>query len=109
MCAGFLFQVTSFGFISPLFVRDIYPKSSDVNKCFIFIFTCVTSRFTYLELSPDMTSVSFINCFKRFISRYGTPTKVESDNFKSFKSRETEAYFIEINVTWKPILEKSPW
>ena len=72
------------------------------------IFTCATSRFTYLELSPDMTSVSFINCFKRFISRCGTPTKVVSDNFKSFKSNETEAYFKEINVTWKPILEKSP-
>ena len=56
-----------------------------------------------------MTSVSFINCFKRFISRCGTPAKVVGDNFKSFKSNETEAYFKEINVTWKPILEKSPW
>ena len=37
------------------------------------------------------------------------PTKVVSDNFKSFKSNETKAYFKEINVTWKPILEKSPW
>ena len=25
------------------------------------------------------------------------------------KSNETEAYCKEINVTWKPILEKSPW
>ena len=56
-----------------------------------------------------MTSVSFINCFKRFISRCGTPTKVVGDNFKSFKSNKTEAYFKEISVTWKPILEKSPW
>ena len=53
-----------------------------------------------------MTSVSFINCFKRFISRCGTPKKIASDNFKSFKSNETEAYFKEINVTWKPILQK---
>ena len=73
------------------------------------MFMCATSRFTYLELSPGMTSVSFINCFKRFISRCGTPTKVVSDNFKSFKSNETEAYFKEINVTWKSILEKLPW
>ena len=47
-----------------------------------------------------MTSVSFINCFKRFISCCGAPTKVVSDNFKSFKLNETEAYFKEINVTW---------
>ena len=39
----------------------------------------------------------------------GTPTKVVSDNLKRFKLNETEAYFKEINVTWKPILEKSSW
>ena len=32
-----------------------------------------------------------------------------SDNFNKFKSNETEAYFKKINVTWKLILEKSPW
>ena len=109
VCAEFPFQVTGFHFAGPLFVKDIYSKSSDVNKCFILIFTCATSQLTYLELSPDMTSVSFINCFKRFISHRGTPTKVVSDNFKSFKSNKTETYFKEITVTWKPILEKSPW
>ena len=55
-----------------------------------------------------MTSISF-SCFKRFISRCGTPTKVARDNFKNFKSNETEAYFKDMNVTWKPKLEKSPW
>ena len=37
------------------------------------------------------------------------PTTVVSDNFKSFKQNETEACFKEINVTWKPILEKQSW
>ena len=40
-----------------------------------------------------MTSVSFTNYFKRFISRFGTHTKVFRDNFNGFKSNETEAYF----------------
>ena len=102
VCAEFPFQVTGFDFAGPLFVKDIYSENSDVNKCFVLIFTFSTSRFTYLELPPDMTSVSFITCFKRFISRCGTPTKVISDNFKSFKSNEIEASFKEINVTWKP-------
>ena len=74
----------------------------------ILIFTCVTSRFTYLELSPDMTSVLFI-VLKDFVSRCSTPTKVVSDNLKSLKSNETEPYFKRNNVTWKPILGKSPW
>ena len=90
VCAEFPFQVTGFDFAGPLFVKDIYSKSSDVNKCFIMVFTCAASLFTYLELSPDMASVSFTNCFKRFISRCGTPAKVVSNNFKSFKLKETE-------------------
>ena len=92
VCAEFPFQITNFDFAGPLFVKDIYSKCSDVNKCVILIFTCATSRFTCLELSPDMTSIPFISCFKKFITRCGTPTKVVSDNFKSFKSNETEAY-----------------
>ena len=51
VCVEFPIQVTGFDFAGPLFVKDIFSKSSDVNKCFILIFTCATSRFTYLELS----------------------------------------------------------
>ena len=85
----------------------MYSKSSDVLvHCFILIFTYVTNHIIYLEVSPDMASVLFISCIKRFISCFGMPTTVVSDNFKSFKQNETEACFKEINVTWKPILEK---
>ena len=96
VCAEFPFQLTGFDFAGPLFVKDIYCKRFDVNKCFVLVFTCATSRFTSLELPPGMTSVSFINWFTRFISSCGTPTKVVSDKFKSFKSNETEAYFKEM-------------
>ena len=40
VCAEFPFQVTGFDFADPLFVKDICSKCSDVNKCFILIFTC---------------------------------------------------------------------
>ena len=69
----------------------------------------VCSKLIYLFRVVSRHDFCFIYCFKRFISRCGTPTKVVSDNFKTFKSNETEAYCKEINVTWKPILEKSPW
>ena len=52
VCAEFPFQFTGFGFAGPLFVKGICSKSYDVNKCFIFIFTCASNRYTYLELSP---------------------------------------------------------
>ena len=87
-----------------LHLLEAYSKSRDVIKCFILIFKSATSQFTYLKLSSKTTPVSFISFFKRFISRYGTSTNVVSDNVKSFKLNETENYFKEINVTWKPIL-----
>ena len=104
VCAGLPFQVTGFDFPGSLFVKDTYSKSSDVNKCFILIFTCATSRFPYLELYPDMSSVLFI-VLKDLLA----VVVVVSDNFESIKSDETEAYFKEFNVTWKLRLEKSPW
>lgn len=54
-----------------------------------------------------MAFISFINRFKKCISRCGTSTIVASDNFKSFKPNKTEVYFKEINVAWKPILKKN--
>ena len=109
VCAEFPFQVTGFDFAGPLFAKDIYSKSSDVNKCFILIFMCATSQFTYLELSPGMTSVSFIVLKDLLVIVVHLQRFLASDNFKSFKSNKTEAYFKEINATWKPILENSPW
>ena len=71
------------------------------------IYEC--SKSIYLFRAVSRHDFCFIYCFIRFISRCGTPAKVVSDNFKSFKSNKTEAYFKEIDVTWKPILEKSTW
>ena len=76
-----------------MFYYDIYVS----NKS-IYLFSAVSRHDFY-----------FIYCFKRFISRCGTPTKVVSDNIKSFELNKTEAYFKEINGKCRPILEKSPW
>ena len=83
--AKFPFQVTGFDFACTFFV-SIFSKRSVINECFTLISTCATSRFTYLESSTEMASVSlivFINCCKRFSSCCGTAKKVASDSLKS--------------------------
>ena len=40
VCAEFPFQVNGFDLAGSLYVKDTYSKCSDVNKCFILIFTC---------------------------------------------------------------------
>ena len=103
VCTEFTFQFTGFDFAGPFLLKTC------ILKVLVLINVLLTGQITYLEVSLDMTFVSFINCFKRFISRCGAPTKVVSDYFKSFKLNETEAYFKKINVTWEPILENSTW
>ena len=56
---GFAFTGTDYA--DPLFVKGIYSKSSALNKCYICLFTCATSRAVHLELTPHMAKLlSFV-------------------------------------------------
>ena len=59
VCAEFPFQVTGFDFADPLFVKDICSKCSDVNKCFILIFTCA-NKSIYLFRAVSRHDFCFI-------------------------------------------------
>ena len=48
------------------------------------IFTCLVTRAIHLELVSDMTTDRFFMAFRRFISIYGQPRYVRSDNGKNF-------------------------
>ena len=69
---------------------------------------------------PDLNAVTFIRSFKRFTARRGIPTKVVSDNGKTFKAAskiiqgefddpDVERQFTEFRVEWAFNLEKAPW
>ena len=80
-----------------------------MSKCYVLLFTCATTRAVYLELTPDVGVYSLILAVRRFISRNSTPKLFISDNFKSFRSKDIKSYLKRVNITWKFILEKSPW
>ena len=58
--------------------------SGQTQKMYILIYTCLNIRAIYLDLVPDMTSKSFVLSFQRFISRFGVPDTLYSDNARSF-------------------------
>ncbi|XP_050397872.1 uncharacterized protein LOC130014246 [Patella vulgata] len=105
------FAFTNIGvdYAGPLYVKDIYSKSGEMNKVFIVLYTCASSRAVHLDLATDASSSSFIRSFRRFIGRRGVPTLVNSDNGLVFKSAELRAFTNSRNIKWCYNIERSPW
>ena len=90
------------------------------HKVWLCLFTCCTTRAVHLELVPNLNALTFIRCFKRFTARRGIPTRVISDNGKTFKSAAklirqvfedstVEAHLSNHQVQWTFNLECAPW
>ena len=92
--------------MGPLYVRDIYYKSSndDMHKAYIVIFTYKTSRSIILDLIEDNSSKTITDSIKKFTARRGCPKKIISDNGTVFKSQDSQFF-----ITWKFNLDGAPW
>ena len=112
------FTFTGVDYAGPLYVKGATPSESE--KIWICLYTCCVVRAIHLEVVPDMTTQSFMRCFKRFTARRGFPAKIISDNGQTFKSAaktlskilkhpEVEEYFSGIHIQWSFNLEKAPW
>ena len=103
-------------FAGPLYVS----LHSQNQKVYVCLFTCSSTRGIHLELTADLSAVSFLQAFRRFTSRRGLPATIYSDNAKTFKSAssdvrkiarslEVQTYMVNHQVNWKFIVEKAPW
>ena len=111
------FSSIGIDFAGPLFVRE---PSGESKKTYVALFTCGTSRAVHLELVPDLTAETFLLCFRRFVSRRGTPRLVVTDNAKTFKAfsktlvkifktAEIQAFLARKRITWKFNVAKAAW
>ena len=57
-----------------------------MNKSYIALYTCASTRAVHLELVPNLIAHAFMVSFLRFTSRRGAPKLMLSDNAKTFKS-----------------------
>jgi len=107
---------TGIDFAGPLYVQC----NSQQQKVYLCLYTCASTRAVHLELTEDLSAVSFLQSFRRFTSRRGVPLTILSDNAKTFKSasaevkrivrcKEVHTYMVNNQIQWKFIVEKAPW
>ncbi|XP_068675638.1 uncharacterized protein [Montipora foliosa] len=105
------FAFTSIGvdFAGPVYVKDIYQKSDDMNKAYIVLYTCASSRAVHLDVLPRLTTEAFVRSFKRFLARRGVPNLVVSDNGSTFKSEELKKLLADHRIEWKFNVALASW
>ncbi|GMR50812.1 hypothetical protein PMAYCL1PPCAC_21007, partial [Pristionchus mayeri] len=77
------FQSTGIDFIGPF-------NAHDNAKMYAVIFTCLSSRLSHIEVTDSLLPSAFINAFRRFTSRRGTPTAVLSDQATTLKLSKSD-------------------
>ena len=118
---SFPFQFTGLDNLGPLKVKD---SSGTIVKIWLCLFTCFTTRAVHLECMLSMSTVEFLHCFRRFVSRRGHPQHLYSDNAAHFKlaSDTIESQWARVlhdpevaslssqqNINWKFTTQYAPW
>ena len=70
---GRLFQNTGIDFAGP-FKTKAKPSSKIIDKTYMCLFVCFTTKATHLEAVSSLTKEACIASLKRFVARRGTPT-----------------------------------
>lgn len=82
--AGFPFSVCGVDYAGPFFILNRKGRGAKLEKGYLCLFVCFTTRALHLELVTSLTTEGFILALKRFISRRGKPTRIFSDHGRNF-------------------------
>ncbi|GBN05766.1 hypothetical protein AVEN_26100-1, partial [Araneus ventricosus] len=87
-----IFEITGIDLCGPLILRD-------GTKSWIVLFTCAVFRAGHLELVTSLSTENFILALRRFISRRGRPSTINSDNGTDLVGTSNELK----NIDWKKL------
>ena len=107
----YLFENIGTDYAGPIYYKVKLDLSHKMQKCYFLSITCSSSstRALHLEVTCDVNATSLVLALRRFISRKVIPRVIFSDNFKSFKVSIVKEFCRNNFITWKFMLERSPW
>ena len=59
----FAFESVVVDFVGPLYVKDIYSKNENLNKRYLLLFICATTRALHLEITQDASANTLFYLF----------------------------------------------
>lgn len=81
---GFPFLRCGVDYAGPFYFLNKKGRGSRLEKCYLCLFVCFSTRALHLELVTSLSSEYYILALKRFISRRGKPLQIFSDNGTNF-------------------------
>lgn len=82
------FNTTGVDFAGPFLIKEGRTRSMRKVKAYIGLFICFATKAVHLELVGDLTTKSFLACFKRFVARRGNVAEIFCDNGTNFVGAE---------------------
>ena len=104
---GQAFSITSVDYAGPLYVKSSTGDQRP-TKVYIAFFTCAVVRAVHLKVVEDLSLESFIQAFRRFVSRRGVPERLISDNEKTSRTVARGSYPC-ITRFWRQRKSKDTW
>ena len=102
------FEVVGVDFAGPI----KYRRSARVEgKAYLVLFACSLSRALHLEVLPNLETATFMGSLKLLIARRGRPSKIYSDNGRTFigaakwlkqirKDERIQTYLADEEIHW---------
>ncbi|XP_031336996.1 uncharacterized protein LOC116166263 [Photinus pyralis] len=83
------FFQTGCDYAGPVSIIPYRKRGVRSIKAYICLFVCLTTKAVHLELVSSLSTENFLQAFKRFISRRGVVSEINSDNGTNFIGART--------------------
>jgi hypothetical protein len=111
------FDVIGVDFAGPITYRRQRNKE---DKAYVVLYSCSLTHAVFLELLSSLEAGEFIQSLKRLIARRGRPSKIYSDNAKTFvaaakwvekiqRDESFNEFLVGHSIVWQFNLSRAPW